>query len=78
MITSVSLRHYVSTKIFVEYLFLEYLLLSFDLFRRQKQALEVFFKEDFKDFSNFIGKTPALVSLFNKVSDLFGYFEEHP
>ena len=32
IINFVSLRYYVSTKIFVGYLFLEYLLVSFDLF----------------------------------------------
>ena len=44
IITSVYFGHYVSTKIFVEYLFWEYLCFSFYLFWRQKQSLEVFCK----------------------------------
>ena len=47
MITSVSWHHYVSPKIFVEHLFLEYRFVSFDLFWRQKQPVDVFCKKMF-------------------------------
>ena len=52
-ITSVSLRHYASTKIFADYFFF----VSFDLFWRQKQPPGVFCKKDvLKHFANFTGK----------------------
>ena len=47
MITSVSLPLYVSTKIFVEHLFLEYLFAPFDLFCK---------KGIFRKFANFTKK----------------------
>ena len=76
VITSVSWRHYVSAKIFVtEYLFLEYLFVSFDLFWQQKQPPEVFCKKDVLiNFGNFTGKY-LCSNLF--VIDLLGHFEEH-
>ena len=62
IITSVSLHHYVSTKIFVKYLFLESLV-SFDLFWRQKQPPEVLCKKGvLKNFLNFTEDTCAGVS----------------
>ena len=49
--TSVSLFHHVSTKILIEYLFLEH---RYDLFWRQKQPPKVFVKKGIlKNFANF-------------------------
>ena len=71
IIISVSLHHYVSTKIFVEYIFLEYLLVSFDLFWQQKKPLEGFCKKCvLKIFAYFTEKTPVLESFLNKVAGL--------
>ena len=78
IIASLSLRHCVSTKILVGYLFLEYLFVSFDLFWWKKQPPEVFCKKGvLKRNYKFHGKAPALESLFNKVAGLLGHFEEH-
>ena len=67
IIFSVSLRHHVSTKIFVEYI-LKYLFVSFDLFWQQKQSPEVFCKYVvLKKFINFIGKHLGWVLFFIKL-----------
>ena len=56
IIFSVSLRHHVSTKIFVEYI-LKYLFVSFDLFWQQKQSPEVLCKNGIlTNVANFTGK----------------------
>ena len=68
---------YVSTKILVEHLFLEYLFVSFSLFWWQKQPPEVFCKKGVLKFCKFHRKTLALESLFNKIACLLGHFEEY-
>ena len=67
IITSVSLCHCVSTKLFVEHLFSEYLFVPFDLFWQQKQPPELFYEKVLKNFTNFAGKhlcwIPFLIKL---------------
>ena len=70
--------HHVSTKIFVEYHFLEYLVVSFDLFWQQKQPPEVFCKKvALKNFTNFTVKHLCWSLFFNKVVAILSHFEEH-
>ena len=76
-INYVSLHHCLSTKILVEYIFLEYLFVSFDLLWKQKWSREVFYKKVvLNNFANFTGKHLRW-SLFLIELQVLGHFEEH-